>query len=225
MCGFRFAVSIVSLVSLLICGSAALAGDDNAKEDARVFRVDFAASNGVESPRIGFLGGLRDETPDTLIEPLHPKLWRIGHQFRGRIKAGLPAAIGRVQSLGATYKLVMSDLINSTPTDFDKYEADVKKLVSQTGDDAAKIIWEPVNEPDTSFKPIDKYYAIYAHAFRPLRRHAPLPAFAGPALHFPATISTKRFSNIAGKIILSVTTFPTTTPAGILTRRSNKNGI
>ncbi len=50
---------------------------------------------------------------------------------------GLPAAIDRVEKLGATYKLVMSDLINSQPKDWPAYEADVKKLVAQVGERAS----------------------------------------------------------------------------------------
>ena len=66
---------------------------------ARVIIVDFGKEQGRVEPRTGFLGGLRDATPDTIIEPLHPSLWRIGHQFRERIAAGLPGAIARVEQL------------------------------------------------------------------------------------------------------------------------------
>ena len=148
--------------------------------------VDFGKELGKVHPRIGFLGGLRDEIPDETIEPLHPSLWRIGHQFRGRVKTGLNGAIDRVQHFGATYKLCMSDLIASQPADWAKYEADVKKLVAETGPRAKTILWEPVNEPDISYKPIDKYYELYAHAFKALREADKDAQITGPGFAFPS---------------------------------------
>jgi len=145
-------------------------------------------------PRVGFLGGLRDQTPDDLLKPLHPALWRIGHQFRGRIAAGLPGAIDRVESLGAAYKLVISDLVRLQPGDWDRYEADVKKLVAQVGPARAKtIIWEPVNEPDVGMKPIERYYELYAHAFKALRAAAPDAQLCGPGFAFPNYDKYKAF--------------------------------
>ncbi|MBN2473145.1 MAG: hypothetical protein JXB62_00955 [Pirellulales bacterium] len=113
-------------------------------------------------------------------------LWRIGHQFRGRIGQGLSAAVDRVESLGSAYKLVMSDLIRSQPTNWAVYEADVKKLVEQVGDRSGTIIWEPVNEPDISHKPIEKYYELYAHAFKALREADPKAQICGPGFAYPA---------------------------------------
>ncbi|HEY3324043.1 MAG TPA: hypothetical protein VGP72_26560 [Planctomycetota bacterium] len=148
--------------------------------------IDATKETGEARPRVGFLGGLRDEIPDSTIQPLHPTLWRIGHQFRGRIKSGLNGAIDRVSVLGATYKLVMSDLIDSKPqTDWTKYEDDVKKLVREVGPRAKTIIWEPVNEPDCSHKPIDKYYELYGHAFKALREAEPAALICGPGFAFP----------------------------------------
>lgn len=156
------------------------------EEPARTITIDFARDLGPVAPRTGFLGGLRDATPDAIVEPLHPSLWRIGHQFRGRISAGLSGAIGRVQRLGATYKLVMSDLIGDKPTDWAAYEAAVKKLVAQVGDQSSRIIWEPVNEPDTRHKPIAGYYEVYAHAFKALREADPQAQICGPSFAFPS---------------------------------------
>lgn len=102
-----------------LCAWAALLvlGTGQAVPPPRTFTVDFSRDAGTTLPRTGFLGGLRDGIPDAVVEPLHPALWRIGHQFRGRIAGGLTAAVDRVERLGARYKLVMSDLIRSiTPT-------------------------------------------------------------------------------------------------------------
>ena len=148
--------------------------------------VHFDQSLGPVKPRIGFLGGLRDSLPDELIQPLRPSMWRIGHQFRGRIAGDLTGAVERVEKLGATYKLVMSDLIDSHPKNWAKYEADVHKLVAKVGTHARTIIWEPVNEPDISHKPIEKYYELYAHAFKALRQVEPDAAICGPGFAFPS---------------------------------------
>jgi len=157
-----------------------------AEPAAVTLTVDFGKELGTANPRVGFLGGLRDEFPDALIQPLNPALWRIGHQFRGRIKEGLTGAVTRVEGLGGKYKLVMSDLIESQPKDWGKYESDVKKLVAQTGARAKGIIWEPVNEPDISHKPIEKYYKLYGHAFKALREAEPEAALCGPGFAFPS---------------------------------------
>ncbi len=154
-------------------------------QPAREVTVDAAIERGEVRPLTGFLGGLRDGTPEELLQPLNIGLWRIGHQFRGRIAGGLTAAVDRVEALGAKYKLVMSDLIGSKPTDWAVYEADVKKLVAQVGPRAKTIIWEPVNEPDISHKPIDTYYELYAHAFRALREAEPEAQICGPGFAFP----------------------------------------
>ncbi len=159
----------------------------------RTLTVDFNREAGSVQPRIGFLGGLRDQTPDDLLRPLHPSLWRIGHQFRGRIGNGLTGAIDRVESLGACYKLVMSDLIASQPVDFARYEAEVKKLAAQIGPRAGRVIWEPVNEPDCSHKPIEKYYELYAHAFKALREVEPQALLCGPGFAFPSYDKYKAF--------------------------------
>lgn len=148
--------------------------------------IDFSRELGRVEPRTGFLGGLRDGTPDAIIQPLHPALWRIGHQFRGRIAKGLPGAIERVQEFGATYKLVMSDLIGDKPKDYAAYELAVKKLVAQVGTNSSRIIWEPVNEPDISHKPITGYYELYAHAFKALREADPQTQICGPGFAFPS---------------------------------------
>ena len=66
-----------------------------AQEPARSIVIDFGRELGPVETRTGFLGGLRDATPDAVIAPPHPSLWRIGHQFRGRIAQGLPGAIYR----------------------------------------------------------------------------------------------------------------------------------
>ena len=162
-------------ITLLLAASAGLAGTRvAAATPARVIVVDFGKEQGRVEPRTGFLGGLRDATPDAIIEPLHPSLWRIGHQFRGRVAAGLPGAIARVEQLGATYKLVMSDLIGVAKSgDYAAYEAAVKKLVAQVARPSRRIIWEPVNEPDISYKPIAGYYELYAHAFKAPRGRVP----------------------------------------------------
>jgi hypothetical protein len=165
--------------------------------------VDFAKELGPVAPRTGFLGGLRDEQPDELIRPLQPALWRIGHQFRGRIKAGLAGAVTRVGNLGARYKLVMSDLVPSWPGkgqewktfDWAKYEAGVKKLVAETGDLAPKIIWEPVNEPDCNQKPIENYYEMYARAFKALREANKDLDICGPGFAFPSYEKYAAFLN------------------------------
>lgn len=174
----------------LLLVAACLAG---AGEPA-TFTVEVGRESGPVNPRTGFLGGLRDSQPDALIEPLHPSLWRIGHQFRGRIKDGLGGAIIRVNRLGARYKLVMSDLITSWPAkgkdwadfDWNRYESDVKKLVAQTGELATSVIWEPVNEPDCNIKPIQKYYELYGHAFKALREANKDLAICGPGYAFPS---------------------------------------
>jgi hypothetical protein len=164
-----------------------------AEPEARCFTINFSADAGQLTPRIGFLGGLRDSLQDETILPLHPTLWRIGHQFRGRIAGGLPAAIDRVEKLGAKYKLVMSDLIPSNHEDWSRYEKDVKNLVGQTGPRAPGIIWEPVNEPDISHKPIRKYYDLYAHAFKALREADPKLEICGPGFAFPGFDKYREF--------------------------------
>ncbi len=156
------------------------------EENGRILTIDFAAEGRPVSPRVGFLGGLRDSTPDEILRPLNISLWRIGHQYRGRISQGLPAAVDRVESLGGVYKLVMSDLVHSQPTDWAIYEADAKKLVKQVGARSSTIIWEPVNEPDISHKPIEKYYELYAHAFKALREADPKAQICGPGFAYPA---------------------------------------
>ncbi len=177
----RFTAPFFSIGWLMLASAMAPA----AESESATLTIDFAAEAGVVNPCTGFLGGLRDDTPDDLLRPLNIALWRIGHQFRGRIAGGLPAATDRVQGLGAKYKLVMSDLINSQPKDWAVYEADVKKVVAQVGERAGKIIWEPVNEPDISHKPIDRYYELYAHAFRALRAADPQAQICGPGFAFP----------------------------------------
>ena len=174
-------------VTLLLAASTGLVGTHaTAAAPARVIVVDFGQEQGRVEPRTGFLGGLRDATPDAVIEPLHPALWRIGHQFRGRIATGLPGAIARVEHLGATYKLVMSDLIGIAKSgDYAAYEAAVKKLVAEVGAPARRVIWEPANEPDISFKPIAGYYELYAHAFKALREAEPQAQICGPGFAFP----------------------------------------
>jgi hypothetical protein len=164
-----------------------------AEGNGRILTIDFAAEGKPVSPRVGFLGGLRDSTPDELLRPLNISLWRIGHQYQGRISQGLPSAIDRVESLGATYKLVMSDLIGSQPTDWAIYEADVKKLVKQVGARSGTIIWEPVNEPDISHQPIEKYYELYAHAFKALREADPKAQICGPGFAYPAYDKYRHF--------------------------------
>ena len=185
---FRFLMyGALSLLMGVVASEAAAA-------QAVTMSVDFDRELGKVIPRTGFLGGLRDSFPDELIEPLHPTLWRIGHQFRGRIKAGLPGAIERVERLGAKYKIVMSDLITSWPAkgkdwkdfDWNKYEADVKKLVAEVGDKASTVIWEPVNEPDCNQKPIERYYELYGHAFKALREVNKDLEICGPGFAFPS---------------------------------------
>ncbi len=164
-----------------------------AQEPGKKIVIDFGRELGHVEPRTGFLGGLRDSTPDSVIQPLHPCLWRIGHQFRGRIAKGLPGAIDRVQLLGATYKLVMSDLIGSKPKDYTAYENAVKKLMAQVGTNSSRIIWEPVNEPDISHKPITEYYEVYAHAFKALREADPQAQICGPGFAFPGYTKYRSF--------------------------------
>ena len=145
---------------------------------------------------MGFLGGLRDETPDELIFPLHPSLWRIGHQFNGRIAGKLPAAVARVQKFGASYKLVMSDLIGNGPKpgrEWSDYEADVKSLVKRAGDGAEAVLWEPENEPDAGHKDIAAYYELYAHAFKALREVNKDLAITGPGFAYPSYVKYKAF--------------------------------
>ena len=96
------------IMVLLAAHSAMVMPWATAQEPERTIVIDFSHEQGRVEPRTGFLGGLRDATPDAMIEPLHPSLWRIGHQFRGRIANGLPGAINRVQQLGASYKLVIA---------------------------------------------------------------------------------------------------------------------
>ncbi|MCX7045545.1 MAG: hypothetical protein NTX50_08695 [Candidatus Sumerlaeota bacterium] len=188
-------LSMIAVIALL--GAMALfnavAGFAAEPAGQRILTIDFSREAGVARPSVGFLGGLRDSMPDELIRPLHPTLWRIGHQFRGRIAKGLPGAIDRVESLGAVYKLVMSDLIGAKPADFAKYEADVKKLVAETGTRASRIIWEPVNEPDISHKPIEKYYELYEHAFKALREAEPQAQICGPSFAYPSYDKYKAF--------------------------------
>lgn len=189
------------VVLLLVCCMAppARAGEP----EPVTLSVDFDKEMGPVSPRTGFLGGLRDEFADELIQPLNPSLWRIGHQFRGRIKSGLTGAIGRVEKLGAAYKLVMSDLIGCGPAkgkkweefDWANYEADVKKLVTETGKAAATVIWEPVNEPDISHKPIERYYELYGHAFKALREAEKDAQICGPGFAFPSYEKYQAFLN------------------------------
>ena len=155
--------------------------------------IHFDQPLGPVNPRIGFLGGLRDSFPDRLVQPLHPSLWRIGHQFQGRIAGGLTGAVDRVEHLGAAYKLVMSDLIPSGHTNWVKYEADVKKLVEKMGPRSRSIIWEPVNEPDISHKPIEKYYELYAHAFKALREAEPGATICGPGFAYPSHEKYRQF--------------------------------
>ena len=174
---------------LFVAAAIALAGrcwPRRQETPSQTLVVHFNQSLGPVKPRIGFLGGLRDSLPDDLIQPLRPSLWRIGHQFRGRIAGDLIGAVERVEKLGATYKLVMSDLIDSKPKDWAKYEADVQKLVAKVQSHARTIIWEPVNEPDISHKPIEKYYELYAHAFSALRQADPNTMICGPGFAFPS---------------------------------------
>jgi hypothetical protein len=184
------------LIATLLAASPAPAAIPPSDETPRTFVVDFGKSLGKESPRVGFLGGLRDDTPDELIVPLHPSLWRIGHQFNGRIAGKLPAAVQRVQKLGAKYKLVMSDLIGAAPKpgrDWPAYEDDVKSLVKRAGDGAADVIWEPENEPDTGHKDIAAYYELYGHAFKALREADKALAITGPSFAFPTYMKYKAF--------------------------------
>jgi len=193
----------LSLCAFILLGIGTLLSAGEAAPGDATLRVDFGKENGAVYPRTGFLGGLRDEHPDGLIQPLHPTLWRIGHQFRGRIKSGLTGAITRVNKLGAKYKLVMSDLIKSWPTkgkdwddfDWNKYDADVKKLVAEVGELAPSVIWEPVNEPDCNTKPIEKYYELYVHAFKALREANPALQICGPGLAFPSYEKNQAFLN------------------------------
>jgi len=173
------------MVVLLALHAGLALSPARAQDTTRTLVIDFGRELGRVEPRTGFLGGLRDATPDSLIAPLHPALWRIGHQFRGRIAQGLPGAIDRVTQLGATYKLVMSDLLGDHPKDFAAYEAAVKKLVAQVGARSQPVIWEPVNEPDVSHKTIAGYYEIYAHAFQALRAADPQAQICGPGFAFP----------------------------------------
>lgn len=187
-----YIVPLATIAALQL--NANLRADDKAVESPKhTFSIDLTQTLGQERPIIGFLGGLRDETPDALVAPLHPSLFRIGHQFRGRIKGGLPTAIARVQSFGAEYKLVMSDLIKSDGADPAKYEADVAKLVAQVGDQADKIIWEPANEPDVSYKPIEKYFELYARAHAAVRKVVPSARLTGPSYAFPSYDKYKAF--------------------------------
>jgi hypothetical protein len=193
------------LIAALLSTSAASLGAAPPSDDTpRTFVVDFGKPLGKESPRVGFLGGLRDDTPDELILPLHPSLWRIGHQFNGRIAGKLPAAVQRVQKLGAKYKLVMSDLIGAGPKpghDWPAYEDDVKSLVKRVGDAAARqahdsagdVIWEPENEPDAGHKDIAAYYELYGHAFKALREADKGLAITGPSFAFPSYVKYKAF--------------------------------
>jgi len=185
------------LIAVMVAASSASSGAAPPSDDAtRSFTVDFGKSLGKESPRVGFLGGLRDETPDELILPLHPSLWRIGHQFNGRIAGKLPGAIGRVQKLGASYKLVMSDLIGGTPKpghDWAGYEDAVKSLVKRAGDGANSVLWEPENEPDTGHKDIAAYYELYGHALKALREVNKDLAITGPSFAFPSYKKYKAF--------------------------------
>lgn len=185
----------VRLLSPLIIALLYLATPGTGLSQEPTLKIDFSnlAESPKVNPRIGFLGGLRDETSDAQVQDLHPALFRIGHQFRGRIKEGLNKAIERVEGFGAKYKLVMSDLIDSQPKDWDKYEADVKKLVLSTGAHAKTILWEPVNEPDVSYKPIDKYYELYGHAFKALREAEKEAQICGPSFAFPDYKKYKAF--------------------------------
>jgi hypothetical protein len=55
------------------------------------------------------------------------------------------------------------------------------------------VIWEVSNEPDTSYKPIDKYYELYAHAFKALREANPKTQVCGPSFAFPSYDKYKAF--------------------------------
>ena len=82
---------------LFVAAAIAWTGQLSAQAEdtpSQTFVVHFDQSLGPVKPRIGFLGGLRDSLSDDLIQPLRPSLWRIGHQFRGRIAGDLPAAVG-----------------------------------------------------------------------------------------------------------------------------------
>ena len=185
------------LIPLLLVPSPMLPVAAASSDDApRSFVVDFGKDLGKESPRVGFLGGLRDDTPDELIAPLHPSLWRIGHQFNGRIAGKLPGAVERVHKLGAIYKLVMSDLIGTGPKpghDWPSYEDEVKGLVKRVGDSAAAILWEPENEPDAGHKDIAAYFELYGHAFKALREANKELAITGPSFAFPSYTKYKVF--------------------------------
>jgi len=50
-----------------------------AEGNVKTLTIDFAAEGRPVSPRVGFLGGLRDSTPDEILRPLNISLWRIGH--------------------------------------------------------------------------------------------------------------------------------------------------
>ena len=43
----------------------------HAQEAAKTIVIDFSRELGPVAPRTGFLGGLRDATPDAVIQPLH----------------------------------------------------------------------------------------------------------------------------------------------------------
>jgi len=194
---FRSFTVVVLATFCFICVTAR-AGAAEKQAKPRVLVIDYAVELGKARPVVGFLGGLRDTIPNSLVKPLHPSLWRIGHQFRGRITGGLPAAIDRVEKLGAKYKLVMSDLITSNHKDWGKmdwakYQADIQRLVKKVGTRARRIIWEPVNEPDISHKPIERYYELYAHAFRALRKADPRLEICGPGFAFPSYKKTQKF--------------------------------
>lgn len=192
----------LTICTMILGACTLLCSAEPAPSEAKLC-VDFSKKLGTVNPRTGFLGGLRDEQPDELIQPLNPALWRVGHQFRGRIQSGLTGAITRVEKLGAKYKLVMSDLMLSWPpkgkdwSDFDwnRYEADVKKLVAEVGDLAPSVIWEPVNEPDCNIKPIEKYYELYGHAFKALREANQNLKICGPGFAFPSYEKYQAFLN------------------------------
>jgi hypothetical protein len=154
----------------------------------KTLTIDFNEELRIVRPLTGFLGGLRDATPDSLLKPLNANAWRMGWQYQNHIVGDITQAIDKVSGLGAQYKLVMSDLIGWSPT-----PEQIQNLVKKVGNRAGTLIWEPDNEPDVNVKPDTAFFKTYVATFKALRAVLPNAQVAGPGYAFPSLEKYRAF--------------------------------
>ncbi len=131
----------------------------------------------------GILHGIDpSKPPDSLIQPLQPKLWR----------AGRLDIYDRVIASGAEFQLVVSDLwgYGSNPNgwpyqNYPAWEAFIRQLAQQNK--GKKIIWDVWNEPDLK-NPFwngsrEQFFETYKRAYKILREElGPSAMIGGPSI-------------------------------------------